>query len=1198
MKRRPAVRAQMELFPGEMSDAGPQESVSSLEALNPLLELPQGLRLERNMALLAGAGAGKTHSLITMCLHLLGGARKGFEPLACAELALLTFTEKAADEMRARLRARVNALVRGETDEPELQDSCASAGVPFPSPAYWRAVADDLGAATIGTFHSLCMQLLRRVSASSFELLDEKDAQALWRDIVEREVLARVTARTSLRALVADVGFERLVDSLVPVAARIREEGLSPLYVRVADATLLRREFEDELRTVVAEAPQLPCETPQQRTRLPLVVSALRELRFDSFDAGFAAASEAAKGVRGWTAARERIERLGQLYGACAMAPFESEVRDTLVAVSQRYERVLEERGLLDFTGLLLQTRSVLRDNTEARAEAQRRWKALLVDEFQDTNRLQLELVLLLAEKRKGAPRPISAAFEAQHRELVELPLEPGFLAVVGDRKQAIYEFRGADVGVFEVMARAIEKQGGGRAYLRHSRRSTSALLEALNVGFSAVLGATAASQPPHAFEVVYETQFDNLLAVREQAPRGVPLVQLCNSKLEAAKRSAVDFRLADAEAVALAVRFGLQGGWHVVSRTTGEERVARGGDVAMLFQRFTQLEVYRQALVRAGVRHRVVRGRGFYSAQEVLDVASLLQLLVDPSDAVALSAVLRSPLVGLTDSQWVSLAHPRTGNRWHLDARALLLGTTFVPEFLAEFVAQYRALRADFSRLGLHALVRAVVDAFDYRVALAATPMAEQALANLEKLEELARQHDARGTTAAAFAQALLSLADDAPKEAEADIVDELDAEAVTLCTVHQAKGLEWPMVVLPDLAVPLRVESAPVQFERDLGLCVARRYGEHEVLSWSAVQVRAQLTRRARAENLRLLYVAMTRARDRVVLGLRPQQASDGSWAHEVEAFFPIQVAGSRSDVLDVATLKAEPPCAAAAPEPLPDDELRAWAQRKRRSVVVQPEVVSLSVTQADVLASCARRFHWTFNVGVEAESEARFFDDEADVPAVDARLRGTAAHRLLECTPLEWLVQPDLGAKLRVLRRELGLEAVASDEVLSWVHQFWESPHGRSFSRAEQVLREWPFALSLKRAHGFPRRLVLRGQIDAALVTAGGVVVLDYKTSARSEFSAEAYRFQLAWYAMAARRLLGSLAGDVRVGLVFLKDAPKEPLFFEGLTHDRLLASVWAAAEGLAQAQGTGQWPGQPRLHCEKTRCPYLSRCHSRT
>ncbi len=382
------------------------------------IQLPEGLRLERNLAILAGAGAGKTYSLVTMCLHLLGGARTGHEPISCTELGLLTFTEKAADEMRSRLRERLDHLANGKADEPALCDSFTAAGLQFPLPKRWRTIRDELGGATIGTFHSLCTQLLRRAPPNSgvsphFELLDERDARALVRDLVERTLLARVERGSQLRTLVAEIGFGRLVDGLVPIATRIREEGVAPDFVHVADGPTLRAQFEETVAALQARTRATQPATHTQREQLQDYTQVLSRVTFASLEADLGALHVALKGARGQVGElREATENLAQIYAACLLAPFEAEVRELLVDIATAHEEALASRGVLDFTGLLVQARNLLRDFPDARRDAQARFKALLVDEFQDTNRLQLELVLLLAERRAGAPRPVSQAFE------------------------------------------------------------------------------------------------------------------------------------------------------------------------------------------------------------------------------------------------------------------------------------------------------------------------------------------------------------------------------------------------------------------------------------------------------------------------------------------------------------------------------------------------------------------------------------------------------------------------------------------------------------------------------------------------------------------------------------------------------------------------------------------------------------------
>lgn len=1191
------------------------------------LPLPEALRLERNLAILAGAGAGKTYSLVTTCLHVLSGARAGFAPVPASALGLLTFTDKAAGEMRARLRERLSALADGLGQEPELEASFAARGAPFPRAAFWRGLRDELGAATIGTFHSLCTQLLRRAPPGSqvsphFELLDEREARLLHVELVERELLRRVEQESPLAELVAELGFGTLVPALAAVSARLREEGQSPRYAAIADAAVLRERFErtlGELRGVVAQAGGQRLKEPERLATFSEVLARVDWERFPAELPHLRAALHRARGEP-WTTLRQYVGEhdkdrdadlnLTLLYGAARMAPFEAEVRDVLEAVAAQHEAALREQGVLDFTGLLVQARDLLRDDAVARREAQARFQVLLVDEFQDTNRLQLELVLLLAERREGAPRPVSTAFEARHREVLSLPLEPGALAVVGDRKQSIYEFRGADVSVFEVMARCIEANGGGRAYLRTSRRSTAPLLAAFNAGFPRVLGREAYEGTPADFEVVYEPAHDDLAAHRAVAPEAPPLLWLAHSGLGDEPRDAETQRRDDAEAIARALAWGLSGPtpWAVIDRGDGKTaRPARGADVALLFQRFTQLETYRQALVRHGVRHRVVRGRGFYAAQEVLDVAALLALVADGSDALSLATVLRSPMVGLRDAALVSLAKPVTGRRWGLDATRVLQGRVPLDGLdegeqarLERLRGLVRRLAGERDRLGLRALLRVALDELGYRVAVAAGPFGEQALANLDKLLAFAAVRERRGASLAAFAHELRELADTAPKEDQGDVVDELDLDAVTLCTVHQAKGLEWPVVVLPDLVTRSPGGAPAVRFDRELGLAVRPiPFGEVSLESHSATKIQAQRARRERAESLRLLYVALTRTRDLVVFGLVPAKVVGRCWAKELAPFREWQDVRALAGNLDVAAL----PQGLAAAEPALEEteaarELSALVERTRAARVALPRVMTLPVTQLQDFRSCPRRFHLAHQVGL-AERRVDFdADAEEGEGDADVRSRGTAAHRLLELVPLTAVGTPTLGDALRTVRHAQGLERLATDDVLAWVEGVLATSFFRAAAKTPaRVHRELPFALRLESEAGSPG-LVLRGQIDLVVETPEAVLIVDYKTSKAPPAGLEPYRFQLECYALAARRLFGA-AKAVKAGLVFLREDDRAPRWLDGVgTTEATGAALLADATALATAQREDTWGLRDRATCEALGCGYVYRCHPRS
>jgi ATP-dependent helicase/nuclease subunit A len=889
---------------------------------DPLNSERSFLALEQNLALMAGAGAGKTHALITLCLHLLGGARSGHAPLTPSQLCLLTFTDKAAGELRSRLRERLDPLATGTArpgSEPELESSFASLGQPFPPRELWRKVRDDLGAATVGTFHSLCVQLLRRAPAGSgidphFELLEERDAEALLVDTAERLVLDALEAGDrQLEELTRELGFRgdgrSLVDCLVTVFGKVREEGVAPLDVPLSDPREAQAEFDLAVRELRAQANQARASySDTQRAQYAPLVEALDALLdgltlhsfLERFPRMLRVLEEAPNLVRTQKGAADHLKALawgipgkrekkiiglGERYAGWAIVPYERAFLALLGRLQQNHRAELQRRGVLDFSELVISARDLLRDHLPLRAELQARYRALLVDEFQDTNRLQLELVSLLAEAREGAPRPVTDPLphgdgDARTSQLLELPLQPAFLCAVGDRKQSIYEFRGADVAVFEVLAGRIEREGGVRAHLQSNWRSSPPLLEFFNRFFATLLRAP---ERPRDYDVAY-AEGDDLFAKRPAEAPGPAVDRLLYAPTE--DDDAETCRAADADVVARHLASLLESKLPVKPRGDAPWRPLQGGDVAILFRRFTHLETYRQALVRCGVPHRVVRGRGFYGAQEVLDLASLLALLADPDDALSLAAVLRSPLVAISDSALLQLALPEEPDgKGGLRLRRAFARRSGIegPEGarLDRFAALFPRLRAERDRLGLRTLLEVTLAETGYREALAGAPFGEQALANLDKLLALAERRDRAGRgDCAAFAREVLELADRDPTEAQADVVDAGDPRAVQLLTIHQSKGLEWPVVFVPDLASRRRAVTEQVLFDRQLGLALKPFLREQEISSSPQYRrVAEERGRREEAEYRRVLYVAFTRARERLVLsGAVPRPPASG--------------------------------------------------------------------------------------------------------------------------------------------------------------------------------------------------------------------------------------------------------------------------------------------------------------------------------
>jgi ATP-dependent exoDNAse (exonuclease V) beta subunit len=1184
----------------------------------------EALALERNLALMAGAGAGKTWSLVALCLHVLGGARPGAEPLHPSKLVLVTFTEKAAGELQERLRGRLRALAAGDVSgEAVLVRTFERAGKPFPPPARWQGLLEAMGQAYVGTFHGLCVQLLRQAPAGlgvepGFTLLDEGQAEALCRRIASRTVLeALESGNAEVAALCREWGFEGagrgqgLVDALLPVFTRLREEGRRAAELPVTDAEDAVRGFEDglrEARSALAEAQLALAGRPHGAWHAALgeLSPVLAGLSVENFHhvTGFPAVQRAISGARlpPSGAHKPALVRLKQalvggaeapglqaLWLALYAAPQERTVRALLTGLERSLAASFAREGVLDFTELLLRARNLLRDVPAFRAEVQGRVGALLVDECQDTNRVQLELVHLLAEEREGAPRPLG------EEGPLALPLQPASVCAVGDRKQSIYEFRGADVAVFELLARSIEASGGVRAFLKDNRRSTPGLLAGFNHAFARVLRGTPGAGDE---EVAYVPDEDDLRPVRSESDVGSPVERLLPPG-EGPERS----READALARRIAALLA-PGAPERIADREGRPRPLRGSDVALLFRGLTHLETYRQALLRHGIPHRVLGGRGFYAAQEILDVASGLAWVADPSDRASFAAVLRSPFVALTDAELYAVQE-RAGLSARR-AREWLGGET--PELtrgsrerLSRLLALHADLVASWDGIPLETCVRTLVRDSGYRVAAAALPGAEQVLANLQKLEELAAGWRGEGGLPQ-FARELLARAREQPREEQALTVDAGDTRAVQLLTVHRSKGLEWPVVVVPELGSPRSSRSGPLQYDRRVGLALrpvapGGMTGDTERL----LAVREVRRKREEAESRRLLYVALTRARDKVLLAGAPRRGVGGTWWHWLDAAF---AEGTTPHVVDV---PHEGPAPAPRPaEAPPESQPVAYpSERPRRT---PPRTLVFPVTQLQDFFRCPRRYRYLHVLGL---SEARISlepvaEDGAEATPAgvpDARARGVLAHALLESLPAEALGDPhraDAAFAEMLATRGVDPEGEASRELRRELSGFSGSPLARRMASlgVDRVHRELPFVLRLESPDGLA--LHLRGQVDLLLQDEdGGATVIDYKYAERPSDPFHAYGFQLDCYALAARALVGE-GTPVRTGLVFLRGGAGVPVIRQELPAGDPARLERALLEGAAQwarcAQGAG-WPGIEPRECARLRCGFLSRCHPR-
>ncbi len=1220
-----------------------------------------------DLVVAAGAGTGKTHALTDLYLRLLAGVTQ-LGRVTPARICALTFTDKAAGEMRTRLGARIAEAMAG-TDR-ELLAAYREAGVPPLSALEWEQRLHELGAAPISTFHAFAATMVRAAAADlgvdpAFQLIDERAAASLIGEVIEA-ALPRALERSELTHLIGELELERargggFLASLQHLVGQLAEQDLERPALAV-DSGTARAALQAALAEVRAAVTTMLAETarslkPADRERREAAQRGLAGLtRFersmdlglhvvrdtaaspasDSSDGLARAASELATAYLdlkaagfnardGWSAVRNANEQLHAAWGDVASGPQAAALAQLVGEVRQSYQAAKATRGVLDFADLMNGlSRLAQGPGREALAQS---FDAVLVDEYQDSSRIQGALIDALTSA--GARR---------------------FL--VGDRKQSIYDFRGADVGVFTTAENAVVAGGGQRVVLRENWRSRPGVL-----AFVRALFQPAMQRAEHDFDVRYGPD-DELTASR--AAGSAAAVELLEPTLGEDDVTSPQRRKCEARAVARRIAALVApapapaptrgaapapvlapGGAMIEPRGGGPERPARYGDIAVLLARFSHLDVYLAELRRLQIPYYVVKGRGFFEAQEVRDLSAALAVLVDPDDTMALLTLLRSPLVALSDVSLVQLA---AGRPLRLEAarQAALTGTPALPAAearrLGRWVAVHDELVGALDRLGPGGALRALIAALDLEAVLAAGFHGEQRLANLARLLDLA---DAAGPGATGARRFVRELGADVEAQAvapAAQVLAEGD-DVVRVMTVHQSKGLEFGVVFVADCAAQSPSFGNDVAYDRDLGLALRTRLG-WDSAAWTAVSKRLQ--RREAAQSLRLFYVATTRARELLVLSGAKRKHKTHCWRMLVDDLMK----GPDRDLVKVVNEAELPPGLpareASAAEQLPElatgaplagdnallgRDLADVAEARAavtRALAPRPRPATLvtSVTALADFQRCARRYQYRHELGLEehprpddagadgdelsGEEVAGWGEADPDVArgghggvaragwppeGLGARGRGALAHRVLELCDLELAGRAPAAAVDAALELA-GAERASAEElervradVLRWL----SSPGARKLllARPAAVRREEPFALVV----GETPRVLLKGQIDV-LVDDSEAVVLDYKHS-RSR-SGRDHGFQLLAYALAAQQLLGR--ARVRVGLCWLGDGDPTPALSApseaNLEDFRVELATLGGA--LADARARDRFAGVERPKCEALKCGYVGRC----
>ncbi len=855
--------------------------------------------LDETLVVEAAAGTGKTTALVDRMVRVLATGRAEMSGLVA-----VTFTEKAAGELKLRLRQ-------------ELEKARAAEALPPDEHEALEAALRSLEEAQIGTIHGFCADLLKEHPVEAgvdplFVVLTEDQARRRYDEAFNAwfqtalkdmpEGVRRSLRRSSRPGAGGDADADGPVDRLRSAGWNLTEwrdfpsSWVRPDFARASEIDRLTtcvQLFAEITRTASSVRDPLFLDTaPARRAadELPrliadedldgaeaLLVDLCRDRDFrrarKGYGGQFAKALTRAATYEAYQALVAQLDT----FRVQADADLAALLREELWGSLDLYGELKARRGELDFFDLLHRARNLVHGRDDVRAALQARCARIFVDEFQDTDPLQAELLLLLA------------ADDPHEREWTAVRPLPGKLFIVGDPKQSIYRFRRADVRVYLDVCRQLLRHGARHLTLTTSFRSTPALQRVVNAAF-----ASAMVQDDDTLQAGY---------IPLSPDRGASDAQPCVVALPVPRPygrrnvSAMKIEESLPDAVGAFIAWLVhESGWTVTTRQSPGVRVpVQPGHVCILFRRFVSFgtdvtRAYVNALEARGVRHLLVGGRAFHDREEIETLRAALAAIEWPDDELSVFATLRGALFAIGDDELLEYRHAY-GRALHPFRVPAQLPAHLKP--IGDTLTLLARLHSQRSRRPVAETVTRLLDGTRAHVGFALRRSGEQVLANVLHVAELARQYERNdGLSFRGFVETLREAAERGDAT-EAPIVED-GSEGVRLMTVHKAKGLEFPVVVLADITAKLAQLEASRSIDVAAGRCALRIGG------WSPMDLIArQAIEHARdlAEGVRLAYVAATRARDLLVVPGVGDEPYEGGWVSPLNAAIYPAVAQRRS-------------------------------------------------------------------------------------------------------------------------------------------------------------------------------------------------------------------------------------------------------------------------------------------------------------
>lgn len=793
--------------------------------------------IKSNVSLLAGAGSGKTYVLMKRFVQILR-ADLSVNP---TNIVAITFTRKAADEIKGRVRQAVGECVeQAQTDLERLR---------------WQEHLQKVESAPISTIHSLCSRILRDNPVETqldpeFTILEDFEAQDFFKETLQQYLRKNIKENAALRRLVQTYGVNSFVNQVTALGDKlselVREDNLAEPYLKAKEELpALQQKLFAAVREVIEAREALGAKTKGRQTLTKaagLLDEMQKQLLAPEPDCSLLDASGVVK-VSGKALAAEltNLKNLRQELNHVLLNAKGCDLVQDWLAVLQEFYACLsarkQENNVLFNDDLDLLAIEHLQKNEALRQKYQERYKYIMVDEFQDTNERQRQLIYLLCGNKLDGKNN---------------------LFIVGDVKQSIYRFRHADVSVFNKVKEDIAQNAGQNLGMKTNFRSTQSIVESCNTAFCQLMdlpkeeiclehneGANTGGAKVCLLQVPYKSKDDDLGAKEDKWQK-------------------------EAEAIAAYLQQELP---------KVEPQLRPGASKAILLRAMTHCEILRQTLQGYGINCVVVKGKGFYEQQEVLDILNLLAALHNRYASLELAGALRSNYFGLDDATLTQLFWQTENDKLLWDVLQAVgsgeLQLNLLPEQQAlamQAAERLRSLRQAAALMALPELFAQLWDELKPEFVLSQQENGHSKLANVKKLRRLAQQYcQTKQASLAEWLQNVKDLRASSSKEPAATVQAD---DALQIMTIHNSKGLEFDLVILPQLDKSVKGDTASIKYlpgkEGEQGLLGIKVPDKEMQLQNSGVYelAKARDSELEEEESRRLLYVAMTRAQKQLLM------------------------------------------------------------------------------------------------------------------------------------------------------------------------------------------------------------------------------------------------------------------------------------------------------------------------------------------